>query len=292
MRATEFLTEGVNDPAIFKIVFVLGGPGSGKSYISNQLGLNAMGLVTVNSDVAFVYMMQKHQLSQKMPPEEAEKRDIVRSRAKMITNKKMHLALDGRLGIHIDTTGNNYSKIANLKNNFEHLGYECFLIVINTNLETALKRNRARDRSVPEEVVVDSWNNVQSNIGNFSQIFDNFAIIDNNGNSENTDAQVNKLFAKLMLFINSAPKSNVARRWIQKQRSPVTEKWSQKYKRSIDCDNPKGFSQRAHCQGRKKNEDTILERKRKRSRKRAAYSGYGYYPGYVGDSGSDGGGGE
>ena len=30
------------------------------------------------------------------------------------------------------------------------------------------------------------------------------------------------------------------------------EKWSEKYKRSIDCNNPKGFSQRAHCQGRKK----------------------------------------
>jgi hypothetical protein len=30
------------------------------------------------------------------------------------------------------------------------------------------------------------------------------------------------------------------------------EKWSQKYKRSIDCKNPKGFSQRAHCAGRKK----------------------------------------
>ena len=29
-------------------------------------------------------------------------------------------------------------------------------------------------------------------------------------------------------------------------------KWSDKYKRSIDCDNPKGFSQRAHCQGRNK----------------------------------------
>lgn len=28
--------------------------------------------------------------------------------------------------------------------------------------------------------------------------------------------------------------------------------WAEKYKKSIDCDNPKGFSQRAHCQGRKK----------------------------------------
>jgi len=38
---------------------------------------------------------------------------------------------------------------------------------------------------------------------------------------------------------------------------PLKESWSQKYKKSIDCSHPKGFSQRAHCQGRKKrlNED-------------------------------------
>lgn len=32
----------------------------------------------------------------------------------------------------------------------------------------------------------------------------------------------------------------------------ILEKWSTKYKRSIDCSNPKGFSQRAHCDGRRK----------------------------------------
>ena len=36
----------------------------------------------------------------------------------------------------------------------------------------------------------------------------------------------------------------------------INEKWSQKYKNSIDCSNPKGFSQRAHCQGKvKKSEE-------------------------------------
>ena len=38
-----------------------------------------------------------------------------------------------------------------------------------------------------------------------------------------------------------------------KKEEEVTEKWSEKYKKSINCSNPKGFSQRAHCQGRKKN---------------------------------------
>tara|TARA_B100000700_G_scaffold220615_1_gene242842 strand:+ start:199 stop:327 length:129 start_codon:yes stop_codon:yes gene_type:complete len=32
----------------------------------------------------------------------------------------------------------------------------------------------------------------------------------------------------------------------------VLEKWSKKYKKSINCSNPKGFSQKAHCAGRKK----------------------------------------
>ena len=39
----------------------------------------------------------------------------------------------------------------------------------------------------------------------------------------------------------------------------VSEKWSQKYKSSIDCSRPKGFSQRAHCAGRKKNEDIQID---------------------------------
>ena len=39
------------------------------------------------------------------------------------------------------------------------------------------------------------------------------------------------------------------------EQQELDEKWSQKYKKSINCANPKGFSQRAHCAGRKKNED-------------------------------------
>ena len=45
---------------------------------------------------------------------------------------------------------------------------------------------------------------------------------------------------------------------ITKKKNEVTEKiWSQKYKKSIDCSNPKGFSQKAHCAGRKKRESIM-----------------------------------
>ena len=57
MRAIDFIQEGVQDPAIFKVVFIIGGPGSGKSYISQKLGLSALGYTTINSDIAFEYLM-------------------------------------------------------------------------------------------------------------------------------------------------------------------------------------------------------------------------------------------
>ncbi len=42
---------------------------------------------------------------------------------------------------------------------------------------------------------------------------------------------------------------------------PKNEDWSEKYKNSIDCNNPKGFSQKAHCAGKKKNETMNIEEK-------------------------------
>lgn len=39
----------------------------------------------------------------------------------------------------------------------------------------------------------------------------------------------------------------------------VAEKWSARYKRSINCQQPRGFSQRAHCQGRRKTQEEQLD---------------------------------
>ncbi len=54
--------------------------------------------------------------------------------------------------------------------------------------------------------------------------------------------------------INDLPKNirKVFSHMGRQEESEVTEKWSEKYKKSINCNNPKGFSQRAHCQGRRK----------------------------------------
>ena len=48
---------------------------------------------------------------------------------------------------------------------------------------------------------------------------------------------------------------------IIQQKRTIKEGWSQKYKKSINCSNPKGFSQKAHCAGKKKNESMTIEEK-------------------------------
>ena len=61
-------------------------------------------------------------------------------------------------------------------------------------------------------------------------------------------------------IIRSGVQTNMGKRFWDKNRGEhvdvweegVAEAWSEKYKKSINCKNPKGFSQRAHCQGRKK----------------------------------------
>lgn len=230
MKSHEFINEGVNDPAIFKVVFVVGGPGSGKSYVASKLGLTSviqnkeklpvttsgpLGYTVMNSDIPFEYLMKKHNLDPKMPPSQDTERNVQRQRAKEIAGTKSELAIQGRLGVVIDGTGDDYEKIARLKSNFNALGYEDYLVIVNTKLEVARQRNQKRARTVPDEIVVDSWYAVQNNIGRFAQIFENMSIIDNSGDESNTEEQINQAYSKLVKFTNKEPSNPIAKKWIE-----------------------------------------------------------------------------
>ena len=54
----------------------------------------------------------------------------------------------------------------------------------------------------------------------------------------------------------------VYRAYINKMKKITKQKnegWSEKYKKSIDCNNPKGFSQKAHCAGKKKKSENVMK---------------------------------
>ena len=140
-RLTSYIEEGVNDPAIFKAVFLAGGPGSGKSFIVGQTALTALGFKVINSDDAFENALKKAGL--KTTPDDiySPKGQEIRKGAVALTGKRMQLAIDGRLGLVIDGTGKNYEKISGQARDLKALGYETAMIFVNTTEEDALFRN-------------------------------------------------------------------------------------------------------------------------------------------------------
>tara|TARA_B100000470_G_scaffold204241_1_gene178162 strand:- start:3075 stop:3737 length:663 start_codon:yes stop_codon:yes gene_type:complete len=184
MKTFHELQEGVYDPNIFKAFFLAGGPGSGKSYVVRKT-TGGTGLKSVNSDEAFELLLKRAGLSLKMPPEEFERKEVQRARAKELTKAKQKNYLEGRLGLIIDGTGKDADKILKQKAGLEELGYDTYMIFVNTSLDVALKRNATRARRVAEPMVVKSWKDVQANIGKFSNMFRaGFIVVDNNNAGE------------------------------------------------------------------------------------------------------------
>ena len=184
MKTFHDLQEGVYDPNILKAFFLAGGPGSGKSYVIGR-ATGGLGMKIVNSDDAFEKLLRDAGLSLKMPPEEEGPRDVVRGRAKELTAKRKANYIEGRLGLIIDGTGREFDKISKQARELEILGYDVYMIFVNTSLDVALQRNEQRPRSVPTSIVTNSWKAVQSNIGKFSNFFKNgFIIVDNNDKDE------------------------------------------------------------------------------------------------------------
>ena len=184
MKKYHELQEGVYDPNIFKAFFLAGGPGSGKSYVVRRT-TGGTGLKIVNSDPVFESLLKKAGLSLKMPPEEFERKEKVRGRAKELTKKQQANYLEGRLGLIIDGTGKDAGRILKQKAGLEELGYDTYMIFVNTSIDVALERNEKRARSLQPSFVVKSWKDVQANIGAFNNMFrQGFIVVDNNDAGE------------------------------------------------------------------------------------------------------------
>ena len=215
-----YLQEGLYDPNIFKAFFLAGGPGSGKTFVTSS-AFGGTGLRTINSDNAFEVALKKEGLSLKMPESEQEARDMIRARAKATSSRILDLSIKGRLGLVIDGTGRDYDKIKYQTGLLKQLGYDCYMIFVNTSLEVAQERNKIRPRSIPEYIVKKSWEGVQSNIGKFQQLFGvgNMVIVDNNqSDKELTTMTMFKVAKSVRRLLSNKISSYTAKRWMATER--------------------------------------------------------------------------
>ena len=214
MKTFQQIQEGLYDPNIFKAFFMAGGPGSGKSYVVKK-STGGTGLKIVNSDEAFERLLKQAGLSLKMPDNETIARDKIRDKAKALTDKRKGNYIEGRLGLIIDGTGKDYNKITKQASDLKNIGYDVHMIFVNTSLDTALERNAQRARKLAEPLVVQSWNEVQSNIGKFSQYFRrNFIVVDNNDAGEDVFTAV---FKQVKQLAKAKVQNPFGKKWIENE---------------------------------------------------------------------------
>lgn len=232
----QMITEGVDDPGILKCVFMAGGPGSGKSFTAMEIfgidkklksSFSSFGLKAVNSDSAFESLLKKNGVDPKdlarIEAEEPElwdtltkNPDSVRNKAKAISQKQKAFYEAGRLGMIIDGTGHDYAKIQKNKKYAESLGYDCYMIFVNTSLEVAKERNQNRDRVVPDAILVKSWKDVQENLGKFQNLFGgNMRIVDNT-----VYKPISKPIQKAVNeFMKKPTYNHIGKKWIETARA-------------------------------------------------------------------------
>lgn len=228
----EFVQEGVYDPGILKAFFMAGGPGSGKSYVATEIFdfpkgaissvSYATGLKLVNNDNTFEKGLKDAGYSPSnlaklaKDPEEWSKVMSIRDKAKRITRRMQNNYIGGRLGQVIDGTGKNFDKIKGHRKLYQDLGYDTYMVFVNTSLEVALERNQMRERKLGHHMVEIMWEEVQSNLGKFQKLFgaDRMLIVDNSEYGGDILAQVEKQVSK---HINKPVKNPLGKRWIQDQ---------------------------------------------------------------------------
>jgi hypothetical protein len=237
----QLLTEGVHDKAIFKAVFLSGGPGSGKDYVLDNT-LAGHGLTEINSDKALEFLMDKRNLDKTMPASEKEARDIIRGKAKDLTELRQRLALLGRNGLIINGTGDDPKKYAKIKKELEELGYETSMIAVNTKDEISSKRNIERGqrggRTVPENIRKEKWDSVNNARPEMAKLFGkNYIEFDNSEDLRSASPDVVKakkdellqLYKGIQDFVKRPPKNEQASSWIagelsKKDSLPVPKK--------------------------------------------------------------------
>lgn len=230
----QFLSEGVNDPNILKAFFMAGGPGSGKSFVAGEVfgfdksGVESVsystGLKIINSDSAFEKILsgtefELGKLAQYQEDPETWARVMKhREHAKGLTKKRQELYIDGRLGLIIDGTGKDFAKIEKAKKRLEELGYDTYMVFVNTSKEVAIERNQKRARKLKNEMVISMWEAVQENLGKFQKLFggNNFVIIDNT--SYEDPEPLNNAMKFISKVLRLPVKNRIGKEWIKTQK--------------------------------------------------------------------------
>ena len=158
-----------------KVIFLAGGAGSGKSNVVKQLGLEGQGFKVVNSDISLEWLKKNSGLPADMRDLTKEQKSTLgklQHQSRQIARNKMMKYKGNAEGVVVDGTGGSTKAMEKLVNEFKEKGYDVSMLFVETSLETALARNKARkERTLTDKIVTKNHEAVQGNKGSFMEMF-------------------------------------------------------------------------------------------------------------------------
>ena len=148
----------------------------------------------------------------KYSDDETMEKERIREKGKKKTKKKEQLWINGRLGLIIDGTAKNPAKLSGRIKSLTDVGYDTYMIFVNTSLDVALQNNAGRKRRLRDEVVTATWSEVQKVKDQLANLFPGgFVEIVNNRAGEDV---FRKSFVEIGKLMKRPPSSPIAKAWI------------------------------------------------------------------------------
>lgn len=202
----QLLHASINDKGKLKALFVIGLPGSGKSYTVKRIGGN-IGPIIINTDRA-----AEHKSKVLGVPITSDTWvDMFQDSALRVTSNVLYHATNGLLPLFVDGTAGDASAILRRAGILEGLGYDVGLVWVHASLDTAKRRARDRAKEMGREVDEEFIEHVhRESLANYDYLKGKFSFFTVYKNDVDIldDTEINRVYKQSMEFFNG-PVENV-----------------------------------------------------------------------------------
>ena len=188
---------------MFKALFLVGGPGSGKDVIIHE-AIAERNAIEINANKAYEFLMDKKKLSEE-------------------TKDYQLNAIRNRSALVINGASDDQSKITSIKEELDELGYTSMMVFVNTTNEVSQDRNNQHARVISEQIRQEKWEKSQKNLDHFYDLFECFLEFDNSINLQSTNLlikeakqnEISDICNEISYFYKTKVINEIATQWLQ-----------------------------------------------------------------------------
>jgi predicted kinase/nicotinamide mononucleotide adenylyltransferase len=194
--------ENVNR-GMFKALFLVGGPGSGKDVIIHE-AVAERNAVEINSNKAYDFLSDKKKLSEE-------------------TKDHQYNAIRNRSALVINGASDDKDKITSIREELEELGYTSMMVFVTTTNEVSQNRNNQHSRVISEQIRNEKWVKSQENLNHFYDEFEYFLEFDNSVNLQNSNilikeakqSEISEICNEISYFFKTKAYNESATNWLR-----------------------------------------------------------------------------